>query len=135
MKTLLSMVITAASGLVLLGSQAIAEPKLSSDDPQFYQPVEPTNEEIFGGIGYGESIVTATPERNVYETNLTSEVESIGSLNCLENQVTRELRCYNGENYFLAYNQTDEGEVDSNLITDHTIAGYQIDLSEDMSVQ
>ncbi|NEO26864.1 MAG: hypothetical protein F6K03_08205, partial [Kamptonema sp. SIO4C4] len=61
--------------------------------------------------------------------------ESIGSLNCLENQVTRELRCYNGENYFLAYNQTDEGEVDSNLIPDHTIAGYQIDLSDDMIVQ
>ncbi|MDB9311533.1 hypothetical protein PN462_00360 [Spirulina sp. CS-785/01] len=136
MKNLLSILVTAASGIMLFGANAIAEPQLSSDDPRFYQPVEPTNEEIFGGIGGGESLVKVDPEDRIYtEANLDSEIETVGGVRCLENQLTQEVRCYNGENYFIAYNQTDEGEIDNSLIPDHTIAGYQIDLSDEMLIQ
>lgn len=137
----LALIVAFSSGAALIGASALAQTEVRTSD--FYQPLQPTNQLMFGSVGYGTSEAISTEEGIAsYPANLYSraglvayQAENLGDLACLPNTSGNNIRCFGERDYIVTIIPTDEWKVNSDFTSDDKLANYDFAASEPVDVQ
>lgn len=138
----LALLIAFSSGAALIAANALAQ---TADIPtsNFYQPLQPTNQLLFGSVGYGSSSTNSNREGNasapvdIYSRAglVTYQAESLGDLSCLPNTNGDNVRCFGERDYVITIIPTDQWKVTSDFTLDDKLANYNFAASEPIDVQ
>ncbi|WP_204102686.1 MULTISPECIES: hypothetical protein [Spirulina sp. CCY15215] len=138
----LALIIAFSSGAALIAANALAQ---TTDIPasHFYQTLKPTNQLLFGGVGYGSPNTgfdeggAASAPVDIYSRAglVTYRAESLGDLSCLPNTNGDNVRCFGERDYVVTIIPTDQWKVTSDFTIDDKLANYDFAASEPIDVQ
>ncbi|MGK7923866.1 MAG: hypothetical protein AB4290_01195 [Spirulina sp.] len=137
----LALIVAFSSGAALIGANALAQTEWRGSN--FYQPMQPTNQLIFGGVGYGTSEATsheggtASSPVNIYSRAglVAYQAENLGDLSCLPDTNGENIRCFGQRDYVVTIIPSDEWKVTSDFTFDDKLAHYDFAASEPIDVR
>ncbi|MEM9539994.1 MAG: hypothetical protein AAGA60_10910 [Cyanobacteria bacterium P01_E01_bin.42] len=137
----LALIAVFSSGAALIGASALAQTEVRPSN--FYQPVQPTNQLIFGGVGYGASEATSheagiasSPVNRYSRAGLVAyQAENLGDLACLPDTSGDNMRCFGERDYVVTIIPSDEWKISGDFKADDKLANYDFAASEPLDVQ